>query len=191
MTAIDVRFGKEAARDILLVSEKASNASSQIVAYDLTSPDGAVSKELQTHQGNLTIIKSTDGGQAVVSVVSSTILVGSLKSKEHQSLEDLEYEFFSFESGDEISCLSIRQHHSRKQLPKKQQIIEATGPVLDVAVGCARGPIFVYADLLARLQSVESSFAGSSVLHTKKYHWHRRAVHSVAWSEDGKKYPIM
>jgi NET1-associated nuclear protein 1 (U3 small nucleolar RNA-associated protein 17) len=101
---------------------------------------------------------------------------------------DKEYcETFSFKVPDMIASLDVRiEDRTNKQLKNKQSY-PGSNVVLDVAVGGARGAIYRYSDLLAGLHSPEKAKAAKKdLLQAQKYHWHRRAVHAVKWSRDGK-----
>jgi len=55
-----------------------------------------------------------------------------------------------------------------------------------VVVGCARGAIFYYNDLLPQIRLLQTSRKARNLsLQPRKLHWHRRAVHAVKWSRDG------
>ena len=57
-------------------------------------------------------------------------------------------------------------------------------PRVDVAVGVESGEILLYEDLLFKLIEKEKKKADAEV-SARILHWHRRAVNSVKWSQDG------
>lgn len=165
--------------DVLFVSESL-HRSFKIVAYDPTDLANPISHSLQTELGQVSILKIANGGNALVAAAGNTLFVGSLKQKSFHSVEDIVYDFYSVEVTDNVCCLSLRAAQ-KKSSSKKKAPHDANDTFVDVAVGCARGAIFVYSDLLSQLQG--KSKKGLDV--PKKQHWHRKAVHSVAWSADG------
>lgn len=167
--------------DVLFVSESL-HRSFKIVAYDASDLASPISHNLQTESGQVSILKVANGGNALVAAAGNTLFVGSLKQKAFHSVEDLAYDFYSVEVTDDICCLSVRAAQ-KKSSSKKKASDDANDNFIDVAAGCARGAIFVYSDLLSQLQG-NSSKKGLDV--PRKQHWHRKAVHSVAWSADGK-----
>lgn len=167
--------------DVLFVSESLHRAF-KIVAYDPSDLANPVSHTLQTESGQVSILKIANGGNALVAAAGNTLYVGALKPGSFQSVEDLSYDFYSVELTDDICCLSVRAAQKRSNSNKKASH-DANDSFIDVAAGCARGAIFVYSDLLSQLQGKPSK-RGLDV--PRKQHWHRKAVHSVAWSADGK-----
>lgn len=166
--------------DILFVSESLKS-SMKIVAYDPSDLASPKSQVLQTESGRVNLLRTANGGGTLVAAAGNTLVVGALKQNSLRSVEDLVYDFYSLNTTDEISCLSIR-HAAKKSGSKKKASHDLGDLGFDLAIGCARGAIFVYADLLTQLQS--KAKRGLDV--PKKQHWHRKAVHSVAWSNDGR-----
>lgn len=167
--------------DILYVSESIKN-NSRIVAYDASDLANPKSRVLQNESGKSNILRTTNGGSILTAVAGNTLMVGALQQKNVGSVEDLAYDFYSIETSDEVSCLSVRLASSKKTGSKKKASQEPTDPILDVAVGGVRGAIYIYSDLLSQLRA--KSRKGLEI--PKKQHWHQRAVHSVAWSPDGR-----
>lgn len=166
--------------DVLFVSESL-HRSFKIMAYDPSDLANPISHSLQTESAHVSIVKAANGGSALVAAAGNTLFVGSLKQKAFNSVVDLAYDFYSVELTDDVCCLSVRSAQ-RKSGPKKKASHDANDTFVDVAAGCARGAIFVYSDLLSQLQGISKK----AVDVPKKQHWHRKAVHSVAWSTDGK-----
>lgn len=167
--------------DVLFVSESL-HRSLKIVAYDPSDLANPVSHNLQTESRQVSILKVANGGNALVGSAGNTLFVGSLKQKAFHSVEDLAYDFYSVEVTDDVCCLSVRAAQ-KKSSSKKKASDDTNDNFIDVAVGCARGAIFLYSDLLSQLHG-KSSKKGLDL--PRKQHWHRKAVHSVAWSVDGE-----
>lgn len=178
---VDAVSMKKAASDVLFVSESLKS-SFKIVAYDPSDLTNPKSHIIQSDAGKVNFLRSTNGGSTLLAAAASTLIMGALKQKNLHSLEDLVYDFYSLNITDDICSLSIRHTAKKTTSKKKVAAQDSSDSVIDVAVGCARGAIFVYADLLTQLQG--KSKKGLDV--PKKQHWHRKAVHSVAWSTDGK-----
>lgn len=182
MTVESIQVGK-GNEDVLLVLEKTGISGGRVRAYNR--------KALQDGSGALLyscsefphLIRSANNASVIIVAGKDSIHVGSLTSKASniKSPADLEYGFFSFTVDDLITTLDVR---SLSRTTKKHS--SASQPV-DLAVGCARGKILLYYDVVAR-----SPVAGPAMprkgtsLQPVKRHWHRRAVHSVKWSHDGK-----
>lgn len=165
--------------DILYVSESTKN-NHRIVAYDASDVAHPTSQVLQDQSGKSSILRTTNGGSILTAVSGNTLIVGALQKKSVGGVEDLSYDFYSVNTTDEVSCLSVRLA-PKKSSSKKKASQESSDPVLDIAVGGVRGAIYMYSDLLSQLRA--KSRKGLEI--PKKQHWHQRAVHSVAWSQDG------
>lgn len=176
---VDAVIVKKTTLDVLFVSESLKS-SFKIVAYDPSDLSNPKSHIVQSDAGKVNFLRTANGASTLVAAATSTLIVGALKQRNLHSLEDLVYDFYSVNINDDVCCLSIR-HTVKRSSSKKKAPQDSSDSVIDVAVGCARGAIFVYADLLTQLQG--KSKKGLDV--PKKQHWHRKAVHSVAWSNDG------
>ncbi|KAK6072228.1 WD repeat protein [Seiridium cupressi] len=129
-------------------------------------------------------LKFMSNGQALAASSRNNILLGSLKSTTISHIKELAYEFFILDCPDEITCLDFRVAE-RIHLNRKSQAQIGDNPVLEVVVGCARGAIYYYNDLLPQLRYLQKAGARGASLQPRKYHWHRKAVHAVKWSQDG------
>lgn len=166
--------------DILFVSESLKG-SYKIVAYDPSDLSNTKSQVLHSQAGKVNIVRTANGGSTLVAAAGDVLIAGALKQTSLHSIEDLVYDFYSINSADIICCLSIRSV-SKKSSSKKKATHDTNESTIDIAVGCARGAIFIYSDLLTQLRGKPRK--GLEI--PKKQHWHQRAVHSVAWSTDGK-----
>lgn len=166
--------------DILYVTESTKN-NYRIVAYDASDLKHPTSQVLQDQSGKSSILRATNGGSILTSAAGSTLMVGTLQQKSVGSVEGLAYDFYSINTNDEVACLSVRLA-PKKSSSKKKASQEPSDPVLDIAIGGVRGAIYIYSDLLSQLRA--KSRKGLEI--PKKQHWHQRAVHSIAWSPDGR-----
>jgi NET1-associated nuclear protein 1 (U3 small nucleolar RNA-associated protein 17) len=168
--------------DILYVSESLKN-NYRIVAYNPSDPAHPTRKVLQNQTGKWSILRTTNGGSILTAAAGNTLMVGALQPKTVGSVEGLSYDFYSVNTSDEVSCLSVRLA-PKNPGSKKKASQDLNDYVLDVAVGGVRGAIYIYSDLLSQLRGAAKSRKGLET--PKKQHWHQRAVHSVAWSPDGR-----
>ncbi|KAL2136633.1 hypothetical protein VTI74DRAFT_2662 [Chaetomium olivicolor] len=178
MTVDEVEIGGKT-EDILLVLKRLTRSSAQIVAYHRKALETKSGKLLHTCDEGPQSLRSIAGGRLVVAAAKESLHVGLLKTKKAASLDDLVYRFHSFDVPDIVTCLDIRA--TTRTTKKGGLEIQS----VDLAVGCARGAIYVYHDLLSKLPGEGSGAFKAGLIQPRKYHWHRRAVHSVKWSLDG------
>lgn len=174
--------------DMILVAEADKLQRMALVAYQ-----GAVSaptsKSLLTlkKQGNgLHLLESSEDGQVLVGALHDRVFLGVASKGHGDKLDDLQYEFLSFDAPDLVTSIDVRVYS--RALGKKGTADSSR--VVDVLVGGARGAIYRYHDALSRLQSVGKPGQDKDGLQAQKYHWHRRAVHAVKWSRDGT-FPLI
>ncbi|KAK1755009.1 WD40-repeat-containing domain protein [Echria macrotheca] len=164
--------------DILFVLHNHGESRAQIVAYEKRSLSTGEGTLLHTVEQGPYILREAVNGRILVASAENALHVGLLKSKGKapKSLSDLEYRFYSFKTPDLVACLDIRPLIQ----PTKKGGVEIRQ--VDVVVGGARGAVYLYMDLASKLNG-EGGKAGS--IQPRKYHWHRKAVHSVKFTTDG------
>lgn len=167
-------------REVLLVLQKQESSKAQIVAYDdiaLASAEGTL---LHTIDGSPQQLRAAASARVVVVAAGTALHIGLLKNKSKNvaAISDFQYRFYSFNLPDLVASLDI-QTVTR---PTKKGGIELQQ--VDIAIGGARGAIYIYADISNKLP-FESSQPKAGFIHARKFHWHRRAVHAVKWSSDG------
>ncbi|KAI1334370.1 WD40-repeat-containing domain protein [Xylariaceae sp. FL0016] len=181
MSLTTVKLGSSS-REIALISAKRRD-NWLLLACDLHAGDGkATSKVIFTNPSAIQNLCTDARGCTVAASSRETIIVGWLISENMSHFEDLQYELFSFEAGDDITCMDLRVTE-RVHLNRKSIAETGTMPVVEVVVGCARGPVLVYSDLLSSL--AQDSRSQQNSIQPQKYHWHRKSVHTVKWSRDG------
>jgi NET1-associated nuclear protein 1 (U3 small nucleolar RNA-associated protein 17) len=179
MTVDSIQNGK-ITEDVLLVLEKTGISGGRVRAYNRTTLKSGTGTLLYNCSEFPHQIRSANNASVIVVAGKDSIHVGSRtgKAANAKSPADLEYGFFSFTVDDIVTTVDVRC----LARPTKKQ-----AQSVDLAVGSARGKIFLYNDVVARSPVAGQSTPrkGAAIQPVKK-HWHRRAVHSVKWSHDGK-----
>lgn len=168
-----------AEEDLLLVLQRLTYSSAQIVAYNTRALSTSTGKLIHTYDESPQSLRSAAGSRLIVATAKEAVHIGLLKAKKLASFDDLAYRFHSFDIPDIVSCFDIR--YTTRTTKKGAIELQA----VDVVIGGARGAIYVYEDLLPKLPGEGSASQKAGVIQPRKYHWHRRAVHSVKWSADG------
>lgn len=105
-------------------------------------------------------------GRIIVATSGPVLSIGTMENPGH-----LSYSWRDIECAEWISCFDVR-------------IVEGVqNPRVDIVVGGLYGCMHVYDDLLNKLIRMESRPID---LTWQKKHWHRNAVLSVKWSNDGE-----
>lgn len=130
-------------------------------------------------------IQSLRNGHTLVASMDRNVLLGTLSSRNVTSFSQIAYRIYTFDCSDDITCLDARIT-DRVHLNRATQRKQGDEPVIDIVVGCARGAVYLYNDILPQLQALSKGKPRDFSLQPRKYHWHRRAVHAVKWSRDGK-----
>lgn len=184
MSVEHIKFGTEF-RDVPLVAIE-HKKKWRIVACDVRRSKFKSSNSLLTQAMPISNLRSVRNGYALIASADRNILLGTLKTSSIQHVSELEYEFFTLDCSDEIVCLDVRAT-DRVHLNRKTQVEAGNEPVVEIVVGCARGAVFFYNDILPQIRRLHSSKGHRGSLQPRKYHWHRKAVHTIKWSRDGMK----
>lgn len=186
LTVDSIQFAKKS-RDLLITSEKKGTKSRHLVAYDLDALTKKTGIILHTDRDGILCLRSANEARVIVGATKNGVVLGMLNPDKRLlgSLKDLKYQFFSFEPSDRICCLDLRLSST-----KKRQSDGKHHQSLDLVVGCVRGTILLYQDVLSSFQVGQRKTTQERRLQPRLYHWHRRAVHSVKWSRDGTPIPF-
>lgn len=176
--------GKES--EVILVAESDKSNRIEVVAYDGAAESEPSSKSVlvMKKQGNgLQLLESPENSQLLIGAINDRLFLGVPYKDEVESLERLQYEFYTFDTPDIITTLDMRVY-ARPATGNKAARSEPS-PVVDILVGGARGAIYLYHDALARSLAFGKSGSEKDVIQAQMFHWHRKAVHAVKWSRDG------
>ncbi|KAI0452680.1 WD40-repeat-containing domain protein [Xylaria acuta] len=177
-----VKVGKDA-RDVLYVSAKREQAW-HIIAYDVQNLELVGSKPIFSYTSAIENLRVAHLGHTFAAYAERNIIFGYRTHEAASSFDDLTYEVVTLDASDEITCLDL-QVTSRVHLNRKSQREASDAPVIDLVIGCSRGAVFIYNDLLPQIRLLNTPKARHHALQPRKYHWHRKAVHAVKWSRDG------
>ncbi|KAI2471337.1 sporulation protein [Annulohypoxylon bovei var. microspora] len=170
-------------RDVPFVSVE-KHGTWQIVACDVRKSMMKQFKVLLSQVEPILDLRSVRNGYALVASSERNVLFGMQSSTAIRGVNELDYEFLTLNGSDEITSLDVRVT-DRVHLNRKSQVEAGNEPVVEIVIGCARGAVFFYNDLVPQLRWLQSSKGHRSSLQPRKFHWHRKAVHAVKWSRDG------
>lgn len=172
----------DAVRDTLLILESDDKGNAKLNAYEGKASSKTPPKSILTHkepEAGLKFLSSNANGQIVCGALGDRLFIASWDALDKEPAET-----FSFRTPDLIASLDVRVEERKGQTSKHKSSYPGSTFVVDVAIGGARGPVYRYSDILAGLHAADK--AKKELLQAQKYHWHRRAVHSVKWSRDGE-----
>ena len=186
MTVQAVTIAREP-QEILFASETVGD-SAELVAYDIADLNNPETRRLYEHTSQIQMVRSVPGAGVLVAATERGLIVGELDQHKTTTFQNLKYRFASFDTSDEITALDIRLSERRK--PKKiDEARKSDRLLVDVVVGCIRGAIFVYGDILQEIRQAETKKSQPLPMQPRKHHWHRKAVHCVKWSKTGMSLP--
>lgn len=177
-------------RDVVFTTEMKKDGGWRITANELTqpgSPIATVAKTIYTStaQEKINFMTTANEGSIIVAASGKQILLASLRSTDYDTTDKIKYEFRVIESADTIMTLDVRASsmtNKHNNAAKKVPI-----PVVDLVVGDVRGSIFVHNDILGNLVKAHDGGLTHKVnLTPRKFHWHRKEVHTVKFSRDGE-----
>lgn len=133
---------------------------------------------LKKNGSGLQLLESSHDGRVLVGALHDRLFIGTASSSLVETLDQLSYDFFSFDAPDIITTLDLKVVANKKAKSESEKKV-------DIIVGGARGAIYHYHDALSRIQALGNSKSDKDTIQAQKYHWHRKAVHAVKWSRDG------
>lgn len=190
MTVASMQYSGQK-QDVLFTTEKRREAGWRITAHELNpATKAAAARTIYSSPQPIQILKAVGQGDVIVAASEERVLLGSLRSADFKTIDKMRYEFRVFESTDYVSSLDVRVSPRSRALdtPSKSKDKKQKN-VVDIVVGDVKGVVFVHNDLLAKLIDTQRAAASGEKqpnLAPRKLHWHRKAVHSVKWSLDGK-----
>lgn len=186
LTVLPVELTKTA-HEVVLVVESEKSHKLELVAYSKSNSTPKSIFTLKKSGSGLQLVSSTQDGRVLIGALNDRLFVGVASSNGIESLDQLSYEFFSFDCPDVVTTLDLkvdrRKQSSSTARKNRQSEFENT---VDVLVGGARGGIYLYQDIVSRLQAQGEVKSEKDHFQAQKYHWHRKAVHAVKWSRDGE-----
>ncbi|KAJ8127565.1 hypothetical protein O1611_g6071 [Lasiodiplodia mahajangana] len=171
------------ARDILYISAR-KGQTWHITVYDVRDLEVVGSKVIFSHTSVIENLRVAYLGRIFAAYAEQNIILGSRTDEAVSTVEDLAYDVVTLDASDEITCLDL-QVTGRVHVNRKSQREASDTPVVDLVIGCARGAVFAYRDLLPQVRLLNAPKTRHHALQPRKYHWHRKAVHAVKWSRDG------
>ncbi|KAI9669647.1 MAG: hypothetical protein M1831_007343 [Alyxoria varia] len=124
-------------------------------------------------------LKVVDYGRVIVALTPDSILVGISPKPRAKSVDDVRYEWREVRCAEPPLSLDVR-------CTKISRVSEHSA--LNVVVGGLKGCIYVYQDLLEKLNFEGTSKKDrpiSTDVKARELHWHREGVPAVSWSNDG------
>ncbi|PNY29224.1 U3 small nucleolar RNA-associated protein 17 [Tolypocladium capitatum] len=182
--------GQKEEREAILVAESDKPNRMEVNAYQ-----GITSSKPKVRFSSILVLKKTGSGlQLLEASANGRILIGAFHDRLFlgvasqggaDELDGLRYEFFSFDAPDLIATLDLRIYTRPVSTGGSRKTQVGTDTVVDIVAGGARGGIYIYRDALSRVQVVGNPQFVKDGIQVQKFHWHRKAVHSVKWSRDG------
>ncbi|KAF2663735.1 WD40 repeat-like protein [Microthyrium microscopicum] len=161
-----------------------SNGTSTIALHTidpLAAQDGPSNPAvLWESEQSLSRIQIFDHGQTIFAMSPTGLVIGSTKEDDPEiSTNSLQHDWFPMLVTDGVTCFDVRQDSPimkpSANIDKAESKITFT---YNLAVGTGDGSIFVYNDIVQKLQA-------KSDLISRRLHWHRLPVGAVRWSKDG------
>ncbi|KAI3322715.1 WD40 repeat-like protein [Xylariaceae sp. AK1471] len=170
-------------QDVLYVSARKDQIW-HVTAYEIRDLVLLQSRLIFSHTSAIENLRVGHFGHTFAAYAERNIILGTRKNDIPSAFEDLGYDVITLDASDEITCLDI-QVTARVHLNRRSQREASDVPVIDLVIGCARGAVFAYNDLLPQIRLLNNSKTRHHALQPRKYHWHRKSVHAVKWSRDG------
>ncbi|KLJ09758.1 hypothetical protein EMPG_14819 [Blastomyces silverae] len=123
--------------------------------------------------------KVSSDGKVIVVIADYQLFVGYTAKLRLGALDSIKYTWLEVTLPISVTCSDIRE---RSPL---DQVSSPATRVVDLALGDKEGAILIYHDILNSLLRTENKSEAGTSLVTNRLHWHRNAVQTVKWSQDG------
>ncbi|KAF2964080.1 hypothetical protein GQX73_g9497 [Xylaria multiplex] len=163
MSIDSVKIGNDL-KDIMYISAR-KEETWHIIAYEVRDLELVGSKTLFSYKSAIENLRVAHLGHTFAAYAERNVILGARKHEMASTLEELAYEVVTLDASDEITS--------------------SDAPIINLVIGCARGAVFAYSDLLPQIRLLDNPKRRHHTLQPRKYHWHRKAVHAVKWSRDG------
>ena len=182
--------GQKTEGELILVMESDKSNRMEVNAYQgFTSSRPKVRFSsvlvLKKPGSGLQLLEASADGQVLVGAFHDRLFLGVASHSGATELDKPQYDFYSFDAPDLITTLDLRIYKRSASTAGSRKTQVGSDTVVDIIAGGARGGIYVYHDALTRVQALGKPQAGKDGIQVQKFHWHRKAVHSVKWSRDG------
>lgn len=130
-------------------------------------------------------------GDIIIAAYNRGLYVGELHKQGVDSTNDAVYTWREVSCMEPLTCFNARYRNSETagSSKKKKSAKKESRNSLDLAIGGVRGTIIVLRDFLRKLkvekEERKNITMSSDLLSPRVLHWHREAVSSVKWSQDG------
>ncbi|KAI9817089.1 MAG: hypothetical protein M1827_001201 [Pycnora praestabilis] len=165
----------------------------RVTAHKLMSGTEAAdteSRSIYDTRKPLSLLKVLPESNVIVATSGQRLLVGASNSSTITSLGKLKFVWREIVSSEQITCMDVKGTPRKSvggKVAKANGLGHQDGPVIDVAVGGAKGIIYLHEDLLNKLTQNErqSQSKGGLKMAPRQMHWHREGVSTLKWSLDG------
>jgi NET1-associated nuclear protein 1 (U3 small nucleolar RNA-associated protein 17) len=184
-------------RDIIYVSEK-TRKRAEIFIYDPQAKAQGqrktvfYSKSADQEVRYLQVVVNKNKSHFLFGAVHDSLVIAIVESENVPDIEQLKCEAFTFDTSDIITCLDVqgidRGHPTTDSKSGKAPGRLQNMKIINAIVGGARGGIYMYNDIVAKLRGNSGSSSSKSKkenIQARKFHWHRRAVYALKWARDG------
>lgn len=177
---------------VYTIDQGPSKSKVSLSAHRLHNGTDALKTELAPLIRQATAIRSVKvllDGALIVAACDNSFFLGYLEKAGSGPLEEKQFMWREIPCKHNIACMDA--HVTAMGSSKGQSRINLKALMqarVNIALGTTNGNVFAYEDLLAKLLASEKPSQpgqGKSMLNPRDLHWHREAVGSVKWSQDG------
>jgi NET1-associated nuclear protein 1 (U3 small nucleolar RNA-associated protein 17) len=187
LSVVSLGSGKSA-QEVVVVAESDKSQRLDLTAYLFCQGSAPLSRSILNLKKNgtgLQLVQSSPDGSVIVGAINDRLFIGAATKGALETFDQLRYEFFSFDTPDLITAIDVKVSNRRNLNGSSSKGEPESDSVVDIIVGGARGSIYLYHDALTKIKAAGKSKSEKDIVQAQKYHWHRKAVHSVKWSRDG------
>lgn len=128
----------------------------------------------------LHLLRVVNNGEQILFACGDILKIGLTKSGSQK------YMWHDFRCSDPLTSLDVQVRRPATNKKLKGQGSKNRSSTVDIAIGGARGAIYVYTDIMGEFFDDQGCRKDpSKPLKSRILHWHRETVEAVRWSHDG------
>ncbi|KKZ62085.1 hypothetical protein EMCG_03448 [[Emmonsia] crescens] len=172
--------------DVVVSMSDAGSGKTEIALHAKGGSDSWNTRVIREISTTANELKVSSDGRVIIVIASDQLFVGYTAKLRLEALDSIKYTWLEVTLPVSVTCSDIRERSPSDQVSSsKPSTSSTTSRVVDLVLGDKSGAILIYHDILNSLLRIENKSDAGTSLVTHRLHWHRNAVKTAKWSQDG------
>lgn len=174
--------------DVVVSMSDAGSGKTEIAMHAKGGSDSWNTRVIREISTTANELKVSSDGRVIIVIAGDQLFVGYTAKLRLEALDSIKYTWLEVTLPVSVTCSDIRERSPSDQVSSssKPSTSSTASRVVDLVLGDKSGAILIYHDILNSLLRIENKSDAGTSLVTNRLHWHRNAVKTAKWSQDGK-----